>query len=113
MRRRPAGERVFPCVMPSWDNSARRRSGATVIQNDDPALYRRWLEHACRRVAGNPDDERIVFINAWNEWAEGCHLEPDRRHGRRFLEATRDALAPYAHPAARRGGAAPRVAGVA
>ncbi|HEX8208538.1 MAG TPA: glycoside hydrolase family 99-like domain-containing protein [Longimicrobium sp.] len=113
MRRVPPGERVFPCVMPSWDNSARRRSGGTVIQNDDPALYQRWLEHACRRVAGNEPDEQIVFINAWNEWAEGCHLEPDRRFGRRFLEATRDALAPYAQPSARRAPAAQRVAGVA
>ncbi|CAA9372132.1 MAG: Glycosyltransferase [uncultured Gemmatimonadetes bacterium] len=113
MRRVPEGERVFPCVMPSWDNTARRRTGATIIQNDDAGLYGRWLEHACRRVAGNPADERIVFINAWNEWAEGCHLEPDLRNGRRFLEATRDALAPYAQAPARRAPSAPRAAGVA
>jgi lipopolysaccharide biosynthesis protein len=84
--------RVIPCVMPSWDNSARRARGATIIQNDDPALYGAWLEHALRRVADRPADERIVFVNAWNEWAEGCHLEPDLRHGRAFLEATRQAL---------------------
>jgi lipopolysaccharide biosynthesis protein len=113
MKRVQTGERVFPCVMPSWDNSARRRTGATVIQNDDAELYQRWLEHACRRVANNPPDEQIVFINAWNEWAEGCHLEPDRRNGRRFLEATRDALAPYAQPSTRRAPSAPRAAGVA
>lgn len=113
MRHVPEGERVVPCVMPSWDNSARRRAGATVIQNDDPELYRRWLEHACRRVAGKPADEQIVFINAWNEWAEGCHLEPDRRFGRRFLEATRDALASFGRNSAPRAAAEPRVAGVA
>lgn len=92
MAAQPAGERVFPCVMPSWDNSARRGVNATVIQNDDPAPYAAWLQHAVDRVTHREVDERIVFINAWNEWAEGCHLEPDLRCGHRFLEATRDVL---------------------
>jgi hypothetical protein len=83
----------FPCVTPSWDNSARRRRGSNVIQNDDPALYGTWLESALRRAARAPGDRGLVFVNAWNEWAEGCHLEPDRRHGRAFLRATADAVA--------------------
>ncbi len=82
---------VFPCVMPSWDNSP-RRSAAYVIQNDDPRLYRDWLVNAIGRVQSYAEDEQIVFINAWNEWAEGCHLEPDLQSGRKFLEATGEAL---------------------
>jgi hypothetical protein len=82
---------VFPCVMPSWDNSPRKRV-AQVIENHDAELYARWLRGAIRRVERYEPDEQIVFINAWNEWAEGCHLEPDVRHGRAFLEATARAL---------------------
>jgi lipopolysaccharide biosynthesis protein len=82
--------RDFPCVVPSWDNSARKKYGAVVIQNDDAGLFEEWLRDAARRVASYPEDEQFVFINAWNEWAEGCHLEPDTRNGHRFLQAVRN-----------------------
>jgi lipopolysaccharide biosynthesis protein len=84
----------FPCVTPSWDNSA-RKNVATIIQNDDAVLFRKWLLHAIDKVERYSEDEKIVFINAWNEWAEGCHLEPDLRNGRSFLEAIRQALEIY------------------
>lgn len=84
-----SSQRLFPCVIPSWDNSARRSSGATVIQNNDPQLFETWLRDAASRVADYPHEEQLVFINAWNEWAEGCHLEPDLRNGKGFLEAVR------------------------
>ncbi|HXJ77251.1 MAG TPA: glycoside hydrolase family 99-like domain-containing protein [Candidatus Methylomirabilis sp.] len=83
----------FPCVFPSWDNSARKKRDATIIQNVDAALFAQWVRHSLKAVERYPEEERIVFVNSWNEWAEGCHLEPDLRNGRRFLEAVRDALA--------------------
>jgi len=86
-----SNDRFFPCVIPGWDNSA-RRNAAFIIQNDDPELYKKWLKHSLDRVKDYPRDEQIVFINAWNEWAEGCHLEPDLRNGRKFLQATKEAL---------------------
>ena len=90
MERQETAERHFPCVMPSWDNSARRRFGAWIIQNGDAELFEAWLRDAANRVTSYPKDEQIVFINAWNEWAEGCHLEPDLRNGHRFLQAVRN-----------------------
>jgi len=81
----------FPCVFPSWDNSARRKA-AMIIQNNNPGKYQQWLAAAIAAVRHYEPDQQIVFLNAWNEWAEGCHLEPDKRNGRAFLEATRSAL---------------------
>lgn len=85
--------RWFRCVSPMWDNSARRSVNANIFIGSTPAIFKQWLgkiiAQTRQRYAG---DERIVFINAWNEWAEGCHLEPDQKWGRAYLEATRDAL---------------------
>jgi lipopolysaccharide biosynthesis protein len=80
---------VFRSVFPAWDNTARTSSRALVIENGTPDNYEYWLSETIRRSKMDfPGEERLVFINAWNEWAEGCHLEPDRRYGRGFLEAT-------------------------
>lgn len=97
MARPVLDDTAFPCVFPSWDNTVRRTS-ATIIENHDPAEYRRWLAHAVSRVEGRSPDERLVFINAWNEWAEGCHLEPDQWHGKAFLEATADIIEKVRQP---------------
>lgn len=83
----------FRCVTPSWDNSARRREGANIFVGSTPEKYQHWLETTLSYTAHNlRGDESIVFINAWNEWAEGNHLEPDQQNGRAYLEATRNAL---------------------
>lgn len=86
--------KLFRGVCPSWDNTARRKNRGTVFLNSSPALYRQWLENAIRDTQNRfeKSDERLVFINAWNEWAEGAHLEPDQRYGYAWLQATRDAL---------------------
>jgi len=57
--------------------------------NGTPENYEYWLSESIRRTREEfPGQDRFIFINAWNEWAEGCHLEPCRRYGKRFLEAT-------------------------
>ncbi len=83
----------FRCVMPGWDNTARRRNDSHVFENAGPAEYQVWLEFALRDTrAFLTGDERLVFVNAWNEWAEGAYLEPDHGFGHGHLEATRNAL---------------------
>lgn len=80
---------VFRTVFPSWDNTARTGARAVIHLNGTPENYEYWLAETIRRTEKRfPNEERLVFVNAWNEWAEGCHLEPGRRYGRGFLEAT-------------------------
>jgi hypothetical protein len=84
----------FRCVTPRFDNSPRRSEGAAIFLDATPELYKNWLDQVVRRTREHyRGDERIVFINAWNEWAEGNHLEPDESQGRAYLEATRSVVA--------------------
>ncbi|WP_296696977.1 glycoside hydrolase family 99-like domain-containing protein [Thiocapsa sp. UBA6158] len=91
---RPLPEhRFFRTAMPSWDNTARRQDAGTIFSGSTPRLYQQWLSTLIQQTRElNPPGERFVFINAWNEWAEGNHLEPDLRYGHDYLEATRAAL---------------------
>jgi Glycosyltransferase WbsX len=84
---------LFRTVCPSWDNEARKPGRGSTYAFSTPALYGRWLDDACQATLSEPDPgKRLVFINAWNEWAEGAHLEPDRRFGYAYLQATRDVV---------------------
>lgn len=77
----------FPGVCPSWDNTARRPKGKGIIfRKASPQLFGDWV--AAKTRAFTPQgDENLFFVNAWNEWAEGNHLEPCLQHGRAHLDA--------------------------
>lgn len=93
MRRPDPSFTRFHCVSPGWDNTARRKDGGMILTGQTPNTYQDWLLKVIDRTRQKyTGDERIIFINAWNEWAEGNHLEPDMKWGRAFLEATRDSL---------------------
>ncbi len=97
--------RRFHGVMPSWDNSARTGPRARIAVHSSPEAYGAWLEAVVSRTRREfTGDERLVFINAWNEWGEGCHLEPDSVHGYAWLEATAAAVGLQAQKEADRGG---------
>lgn len=84
---------TYPAVMPSWDNTARRKANAWICANSTPERYFEWLSFAVDHLEKNRDpQDRLVFINAWNEWSEGCHLEPDHKYGYAWLNATALAL---------------------
>ncbi len=75
--RRSYSHSVYPSIFVGWDNVPRRGEHGIIIVNSSPAVFGRHLAHLANEVQQHPEDERFVFINAWNEWAEGNYLEPD------------------------------------
>ncbi|MBM3659409.1 MAG: lipopolysaccharide biosynthesis protein [Actinobacteria bacterium] len=83
----------LPLLLPGWDSSPRYLRSSQVFHRATPDAFGDQVRRAVALVADRPHEERIVVIRAWNEWSEGNYLEPDRKFGRGFLEAFRDAIA--------------------
>jgi lipopolysaccharide biosynthesis protein len=85
---------LFRSACPMWDNTPRKKNRASIFVNNTPEYYEQWLKNAIEYTLKNhyPRDKRLIFINAWNEWGEGAHLEPDAKNGYAYLRATREAL---------------------
>ncbi len=93
--KKPTETKHYQCIMPSWDNSARRKNNAFLITDANPNTYEHWLSELCKNAQVYSEEENFIFINAWNEWAEGNHLEPDQKWGRKYLEKTKAILSKY------------------
>jgi hypothetical protein len=85
----PLREKYAPCVIPNWDNTPRSGRRGVVFDNATPDLFEIYLKNAVGKVLHKPSQEQVVFLKAWNEWAEGNYLEPDRETGRAYLDAIR------------------------
>ncbi len=98
LKRSEPDYKCFPCIMPSWDNSSRRAdASATIFKHSSPAYFKKWASGKLKQFMPYSSEENLFFINAWNEWAEGNHLEPDQRWGRQYLEALRDSLKEHSY----------------
>ncbi|MEM4177979.1 MAG: glycoside hydrolase family 99-like domain-containing protein [Nitrososphaeria archaeon] len=84
---------LYRALMTGWDNSPRKGRSAHIFHYSTPEYYEIWLRHLVDYTRRNlPPDRRFIFINAWNEWAESTYLEPDRKNGKAYLQATKRAL---------------------
>ncbi len=82
-------------VLVRWDNSPRRGARGIVMTGSTPAAFGTELRAELARPDWNNSGTDLLFLNAWNEWAEGNYLEPDEEFGHAFLEEVRDALAAH------------------
>lgn len=88
----------FRNIVPMWDNTARYGSEAYVVHGSSPQRFQQWFEHLLDVTNESlPEDRQFILVNAWNEWAEGAHLEPDNRYGYSYLNSIGRALSgiPY------------------
>ena len=98
--------KVFRTAMLSWDNTARKQDNSHIFHGFSLLKYKQWLSALCHSVNRNTKysaDEKIVFVNAWNEWAEGTHLEPDRKFGYGYLQTLYDVVSEFdvTHPSSK------------
>ena len=86
-------DNTFRAVSPMWDNTARKKNKGLILDGATPDLYKKWLLDIIIETKNNSTiDAPFIFLNAWNEWAEGAYLEPDLKWKYGFLEATKEAL---------------------
>ena len=92
MKKKKPPYTLFRGIMPDWDNTARTKQ-AKIYHGSSPAVYKEWLTALYKYTKNNlPPNQQFVFINAWNEWAEGAYLEPDKTNRYAYLNATARAL---------------------
>ena len=79
--------KVWPAVFVGWDNSPRTGENGVIMINSTPKNFGKALDHIIDEIERNEyDDAEFLFINGWNEWAEGNYLEPDKIFGNGFLK---------------------------
>lgn len=83
---------VYPVILPNWDHSPRLGYSSTIFNKSTPALWKRLLYKTVDYIKNKPEEDQIIMIKSWNEWAEGNHLEPDLKWGLKYLEAIKEVL---------------------
>lgn len=85
-------ENVFPTLLPNWDRSPRSGNKARIYINSTPEIFRQQLLQAISLIQNKQPEHRILFLQSWNEWAEGNYVEPDLKYGHGYLDVLRELL---------------------
>ena len=83
----------YPSIIPNWDSTPRLGADGVVLKGSSPELFRIHVRKALKQLEQRPDENRILLLKSWNEWAEGNYIEPDSEFERQYLEVIKDELA--------------------
>jgi Glycosyltransferase WbsX len=96
-RREALGFSVYPTIFVGWDTTPRQGRRGIVVAGATPERFKAGLARLVGELHDRPAEHRLVFVNAWNEWGEGNHLEPDLARGHAHLEVVRQVVAGDGH----------------
>ena len=85
-------ENIYPTIIPNWDHTPRTGRRGTLLWNSTPELFRKHLRMIANVIRNKRDEQKLVFLMAWNEWGEGNYIEPDRKYGTKYLEVLKEEL---------------------
>ncbi|MCH5216318.1 MAG: glycoside hydrolase family 99-like domain-containing protein [Muribaculaceae bacterium] len=85
-------EKIYPSIVPNWDPSPRRGGAALIYHNSTPELFYKHVKKTLDRIKNKADEDKVIFLKSWNEWAEGNYMEPDLKYGKGYIKALRKAL---------------------
>ncbi len=92
VHRKVFSDKMVPGMFVSWDNTPRKGKNSTIFLGSTPDKFEKYLSILASRIQKKEYPTDMLFLNAWNEWAEGCMLEPDKKNGYEYLEAIRKVL---------------------
>jgi len=83
---------IYPTLMPNYDHSPRTGNKGLILHESTPKLFKKHMADVMEVIEQKPDEDKIVFLKSWNEWAEGNYVEPDLKYGLDYLKAIKDGL---------------------
>lgn len=87
----PETDLRVPGAFVDWDNTPRHGDRGRVYVGKTPEKFTKYLTQQIVR-AREVYHKDMIFMYAWNEWAEGGYLEPDEKNGYAYLEGIKKAL---------------------
>lgn len=85
-------DNAYPSIVPQWDRSPRSGRKALIYYGSTPELFEKHIKKAIEVIKNKPDEQKILFLRSWNEWAEGNYVEPDLKFGYGYLDALKNSV---------------------
>lgn len=85
-------ENAYPILLPNFDRSPRGGRRAQIYYGSTPELFKEHILQGLEYIKNKKPEHRILFLQSWNEWAEGNYVEPDLKYGHGYLNALKETI---------------------